>query len=192
MVGPVLLALPAAAAAAAPCNVSGLWTWDTFSNPNTFVVTSTTPQRCLFTLTTSNPTPWRTARGAVYANRTAWVHYGCSGDACFETGCIDTNCSKIQLGNGAFIRGSARPPPPPRPADFAGEVAFLATLSLDYLGGSRFWAKKPAPVGPPRCDDSASAATASGGDAPNALFSPNVQPGGELSPRPLPPSAVAD
>jgi hypothetical protein len=65
-------------------------------------------------------------------------------------------------------------------------VAFLATLSLDYLGGSRFYAraKKPAPVGPPRCDDSASAATARGGNAPNALFSPNVQPGGE---RPLPP-----
>ena len=148
MMGPIMvLALPVAAAAA-PCNVSGLWTWDTFSNPNTFVVTSTTPERSLFEFTTSNPTPWRTATGAVYANRTAWVHYGCSGDACFETGCIDTNCSKIELGNGAFTRGSARPPPPPRPADFAGEVAFLATLSLDYLGGSRFYAraKKPAPV----------------------------------------------
>ena len=161
---------------AVPCNVSGAWTWGIFEHPNEFLVTSITADRSLFTFSSTNPaTPWRTATGVIYSNRTVGVHYSCSGTACSQTGCIDANCGVIQLGNGKFIRGSSRPSPPKPapPADFAGELAFLADLSLQYLGGSRFYAKKPPPPGPPRCDASLAAVSES-----NALFSPNVQPGG--------------
>ena len=162
---------------AAPCNVSGLWTWASFAHPNEFVVTSTSAERSLFEFSTTNPTPWRTATGVVYSNRTVAVDYACTGDGCSELGCINADCSRIQLGNGAFTRGL--PPAPPNvtaPVDFAGDVAFLATLSLQYLSGSRFYGP-PAPApppGPPRCD----APPTPPGPPGRALFSPNVQPGG--------------
>ena len=130
-----------AGAEGAPCNVSGPWTWADFARPNEFVVTSTTAERSLFEFSTANPTPWRSATGAVYPNRTVVVDYGCSGAACSETGCIYANCSTIRLGNGAFTRGSRPlPPRPTHPTDFAGELEFLAALSLQYLAGSRFHA----------------------------------------------------
>ena len=177
-------------AEAAPCNVSGLWTWGIFEHANEFVVTSTSPERSLFNFTSTNPTPWHTATGVVYSNRTVVLDYGCAVPGCSSVACIYANCSTIvQAGSGpaaarSFVRGS-RPTPPKStpPADFTGELAFLATLSLQYLSGSRIYPSKPAPPappGPPRCDAPITAVSPDDGDTDggHALFSPNVQPGG--------------
>ena len=123
-------------AEAAPCNVSGLWTWGIFEHANEFVVTSTSPERSLFNFTSTNPTPWHTATGVVYSNRTVVLDYGCAAPGCSSVAGIYANCSTIvQAGSGpaaarSFVRGSRPTPPKPTQQTTLGVDADLTVSSV--------------------------------------------------------------
>ena len=81
------------------CNVTGSWQWSpTLTSPpradwRPFEWTEDANGR--FRFTSPNDTPFKTARGTLYANGSLDLFYACPETACNVTGSIDASCNRI-------------------------------------------------------------------------------------------------